>query len=249
MQKTGRMQTDPLVMKTKMYHPQKKNHTSEKTTAVFILWYVMERYLRTLHPFMPFITEKIWQDIPHEGESIMISRFPGFENDILDRIDTKAESDLNLIFAIISEIRKVRSELKINPGVRVSVNINALDNSYKDIIAENSGYIIDLARLDRLKLEEPADKKGFIKTISMGNEIYIYLVDVIDVDLEIKRINDEISKIRTEKEKSSKKISNPQFLEKAPQQIIEKEKSKLNNADTELKNLQEQLEIIRSIKA
>ncbi len=229
--------------------PSEKKSHSEKTTAVFILWYVMERYLRTLHPFMPFITEKIWQDIPHEGESIMISRFPGFENDILDRIDTKAESDLNLIFAIISEIRKVRSELKINPGVRVSVNINALDNSYKDIIAENSGYIIDLARLDRLKLEEPADKKGFIKTISMGNEIYIYLVDVIDVDLEIKRINDEISKIRTEKEKSSKKISNPQFLEKAPQQIIEKEKSKLNNADTALKNLQEQLEIIRSIKA
>lgn len=220
----------------------------DKQAALFVLWYVLERYLKILHPFMPFITEKIWQSIPHKGDSIVVSQFPELKNRILDKTNNNAESELLKIFNIISEIRKIRSELKISPASRVNVYINPADTIFERIIKDNSRYIKDLAKLQGLIIGRPADNKGFIKSLKDENEIFVYILDAIDIELEIKRINSEIRKVMQEKDKSSAKIENPQFLDKAPKDIIKKEKSKLAQALKIIQSLQEQLNLLQSIK-
>ena len=222
--------------------------TKDRQAAIFVLWYVLERYLKILHPFMPFITEKVWQSIPHDGESIIVSEFPGAKSRILDKTDINAENELSKVFNVISEIRKIRSELKINPASRVSVYINPDDALVEKILKINSSYIKDLAKLSEMIIGRPVDNKGFIKTLRDGNEIFVYILDAIDIELEIKRINNEMQKVMQEKDKSSAKIQNPQFIDKAPKDIIDKENQKYSQASKIIQSLQEQLNLLQSIK-
>jgi valyl-tRNA synthetase len=178
----------------------------------------------------------------------MISDFPDISNKNLYRVDDSAEKELEILFELIGEIRRIRSELRINPGVRVKVNIKPASNKVRSLIAKNSEYMLGLAKLENLMLEEPAEKKGFVKTVKSDSVIYINLIDAIDIDLEIRRIEDEISKEKLKKEKSDRKISNPQFIKKAPEDVINKEKMKLEEANNSIENLQEQLNLIRSLK-
>jgi valyl-tRNA synthetase len=221
---------------------------TDKETAIFVLWYILEKYLKLLHPFMPFITEKIWLNIPHVGESIMVEHFPELDDKILNKIDSSSETKINSLFSMIGEIRKLRSELKINPAQKIKVNIKPKNKEFKDLLTSNIDYIYTLAKLESLQLEEPSDKKGYIKTIKDDNELYVYLLDVIDLDLEIKRVSGDIAKTKIDIEKSSKKISNPQFIEKAPKEIIEKEAQKLDQANKALQVLNDQLKKINNIK-
>ncbi|MCL5072223.1 MAG: valine--tRNA ligase [Actinobacteria bacterium] len=225
-----------------------KNFKNDKTTALYILWYILEKYLKLLHPFMPFITEKIWQNIPHEGESIMIEKIPGSGDRVLGRIDNKSEKELLSIFEIVGEIRRLRSELKINPAVKIKAYVKAASKELSELLANNSTYIYSLAKLELLSLTEPEDRKGFVKSVKGGSEIYIYLLDAIDIELEIKRLRDEISRLKIEMEKSNKKISNPQFMEKAPKDIIGKESEKFKRSNHDLKILYDQLEKMQEIK-
>jgi len=130
----------------------------------------------------------------------------------------------------------------------VKVNIKPASNKVRSLIAKNSEYMLGLAKLENLMLEEPAEKKGFVKTVKSDSVIYINLIDAIDIDLEIRRIEDEISKEKLKKEKSDRKISNPQFIKKAPEDVINKEKMKLEEANNSIENLREQLNLIRSLK-
>jgi valyl-tRNA synthetase len=197
---------------------------------------------------MPFITEKIWLNIPHVGESIMVEHFPELDDKILNKIDSSSETKIKFLFGVIGEIRKLRSELNINPAQKIKVNIKPKNKEFKDLLTSNIDYIYALAKLESLQLEEPSDKKGYIKTIKDDNELYVYLLDVIDLDLEIKRVSGDIAKTKIDIEKSSKKISNPQFIEKAPKEIIEKEAQKLDQANKALQVLNDQLKKINNIK-
>jgi valyl-tRNA synthetase len=109
-------------------------------------------------------------------------------------------------------------------------------------------YIKDLAKLSEIIIGRPVDSKGFIKTLRDENEIFVYILDAVDIELEIKRINNEIRKVMQEKDKSSAKTENPQFLDKAPKDIIKKEKLKLDQALKIILSLQEQLHLLQSIK-
>jgi valyl-tRNA synthetase len=221
---------------------------NDKKTALYILWYILEKYLKLLHPFMPFITEKIWQNIPHEGKSIMVEKIPSSGDRMLGKIDNESEKELLSIFEIVGEIRRLRSELKINPAVKIKVYIKTASKELSELITGNLAYIYSLAKLELLNLTEPEDKKGFVKSVKGGSEIYIYLLDAIDIELEIKRLRDEISKLKIEMEKSNKKISNPQFMEKAPKDIIWKESEKFEQSSHTIRILYDQLEKMQEIK-
>ena len=221
---------------------------NDKKTALYILWYILEKYLKLLHPVMPFITEKIWQNIPHEGKSIMVEKIPGSGDRMPGKIDNESEEELLSIFEIVGEIRRLRSELKINPAVKIKVYIKTATKELSELITGNLAYIYSLAKLELLDLAEPEDKKGFVKSVKSGSEIYLYLLDAVDQELEIKRLRDEISKLKIEMEKSNKKISNPQFMEKAPKDIIDKESEKFEQASNALKILYDQLEKMQEIK-
>ncbi len=228
--------------KVRVYFAEKED---DKKAALFVLWKVLEEYLKLLHPFMPFITENIWQNIPHSGDSIMTSKYPVFDP---DSIDSKAEEDLEAVFNIISEVRKIRSELKVPPSGKVKICIDIGVGPKKEILVQNMDFIYNLAKVSQAEFGDPGGQKGYIKTSTGDIDIFIYILDVIDIDLEIGRIQDEIKKVSLEVKKRQKKISNAGFLKKAPAEVIQKEKDKLGQAGKILEVLDEQLLKIKNIK-
>ncbi len=228
--------------KVRVYHAEKEK---DKKAALFILWKVLENYLRLLHPFMPFITENIWQNIPHEGDSIMIAEYPKSDP---EAIDHEAEEELKVVFNIISEVRKIRSELKIPPSAKVRACISVGQDFQRDILAANMEYIYNLAKISQVEFKDPGDEKGYIKTSAGGIDIFIYILDAIDIGLEIERLKDEIKKVSLETGKRQKKISNPDFVKKAPADIVQKEKDKLGQAEKILEVLEGQLLKIKNIE-
>jgi len=215
-----------------------EGNDDDRRSSLFILWYVLEKYLKLLHPFMPFITEAIWQNIPHKGESIMTESFPEFDP---DRVDKDAEDKVGIVFDVISEIRKIRSELKISPADRVKVNLEASETKSKGILEKNKEYIYSLGKVSSIEFKDCTGQKGYIKTTIRNINIFIYILDVVDIKLEINRIKNQMAKTNTVIEKSKKKISNPAFNNKAPAEIIQKEKDRLDQAEKILKVLNDQL--------
>ena len=230
------------VAKVDLYNanvPREKKHTTR-----YVLWYILERYLKLLHPFMPFITEEIWQNLPHEGESIMVSGFPSLEKTAPDKTDLRAEEEITRISNIISEIRKIRSEHSINPASKIDVFINPSLNDTAGLILQNAVYIISLAKIKELKTGVPPDTGAYVKSLKDDCEIYVNILDAIDIVQESKRINDEIAKNQAEISKVSAKLENPQFIHKAPVEIIEKEKNKLKQAIKAIAVLKQQQNLI-----
>ena len=216
----------------------------DKKNAIFMLWYVLENYLKALHPFMPFITERIWQSIPHEGESIVIADFPELCSCLIDH---EAEDKIKIISGVISEIRKIRSELKINPAKSILVSLKTDDDSKKELLVDNIRYICSLAKVSGVEFKDCNQEKGYIKTTTENVDIFIYILDVVDVELEVKRLKDRIKKVELDAEKSRKKISNIDFINKAPAGIVKKEKDKLKELEKILVVLSEQLARIENI--
>lgn len=215
----------------------------KKESALFILWYVLEKYLRILHPFMPFVTEKIWKNIPHSGESLVIKDYPGFRP---EKISLKAEGRIKILFKVISEIRKVRSELKINPAKKLKINLKAGDSN-KELLESNKEYICALAKASEVEFKDCSGERGYIKTAADNIDIFIYVLDAVDIELEVKRVKDQVRKVEAEEQKSQKKLLNTDFIKKAPAEIVAKEKSKLKEADKMLAVLKEQLKRIKNI--
>jgi valyl-tRNA synthetase len=222
--------------KPRLYSPADE---SDRKTCQYVLWHVLEKYLRLLHPFMPHLTEMIWQNLPHKGESIMISSFPVPSE---DGTDHKAEKTIRPVFDIISEIRKVRSELKINPGEKVEVRLNTERDGLRRAVEENLRFIYQLAGVEKIGFASAEHEKGYIKTAAGGFDIYIYILEAVDIDLEIQRINDEIKKNCLIMEKSKKKLENPGFMENAPSEVIDKEKNKLKQSQEIAETLTGQLD-------
>jgi valyl-tRNA synthetase len=193
---------------------------------------------------MPFITEEIWQNLPHEGESIMVSGFPSLEKASPDKTDLRAEEEITRISNIISEIRKIRSEHSINPASKIDVFINPSLKDTAGLIRQNADYIVSLAKIKELKTGVPPDTCAYVKSLKDDCEIYINILDAIDVVQESKRINDEIVKNQAEISKISAKLENPQFIQKAPLQIIEKEKNKLKQAKKAIAVLKQQQNLV-----
>jgi valyl-tRNA synthetase len=221
--------------------------SNEKDRGVcqFVLWFVLEKYLKTMHPFMPHITERIWQAIPHQGESIMIGKYPQPDKAFTSK---ETENAISPVFDIISEVRKIRSELKINPGSKVNICLDIREDDISKTVSASTKYICSLARVDKIKFGDAGDGKGYIKTTTGSTDIYIYILDAVDIDIEIKRISDEMAKIDAGMAGSKKKLENPQFIKKAPQEIITKEKDKLMQAVQVNTVLAEQLEKMKNIK-
>ena len=219
----------------------------DKKTAAIVLHFVLENYLRILHPMMPFLTEAVWQSIPHEGESIMIMDFPKPQKKFLSKQES---SDINILFGAVSEIRKIRSEHKVNPASRVKIYFLSKnkDKEEEKILSDNEEYIKLLCRSDEIRYFLPPKTDNCIKTAIKDIDIYIDLAASINVDLEIKRIKEEIKKISIELEKSKAKIQNPQFILKAPKEIIEKEKNKAADFMNAIASLEKEMDTVIKIK-
>ncbi len=227
-----------------------KENVKPRQTAQYVLGYVLERTLRLLHPFMPFITEEIWQHIPHEGKSIMVSQWPAEDKTITALIDEASESSMTTIMETIKTIRALRLEVNAAPSKKSEVVLNFTDESLRQVFADNEGYLTVLASAEPVThMAAGAEKpENAMAGVVNGVEIFLPLKDLIDVEKETARLNGEMAKLEKEISRLDKKLSNQGFLAKAPADVVAGEKEKLAGYQEKMDAVKARLEDLAAIK-
>ncbi len=188
------------------------------------LLYLLEHILRLLHPFMPFVTEELWQNIPHEGKSIMISPYPYY----LETDDT-AEKEMGIIKEAITAVRSIRGELNISPSAELEIQVRPFDRETYRTLKDNELYIRKLARAGDIKIDMDIKKsRGSAIAVKEHLEVYIPLAGLIDVDSEIRRLRKDLKKVEENISVLDRKLINEDFIQKAPPEVVEKEKKRYN---------------------
>ncbi len=193
-----------------------------KTTAQYVLQTVLEAGMRLLHPFMPFLTEEIWQIIKSQGDTVMLEAYPTCDENI---VNVEVENSFGYIQEIISSLRNIRAEAGISPAKFAKVVIKTNDENELETIKANYIFITKLCNLEEISygkdMEKPA-QSGF--RVAKNSEIYMILTGLLDVEAEIKKLEAQAEKIGKELEKINGKLSNEKFTSKAPEHILERDR-------------------------
>ncbi|WP_047981696.1 valine--tRNA ligase [Ornithinibacillus contaminans] len=195
-----------------------------KKTTRSVLAYVLDQTMRLLHPYMPFITEEIWQKLPHQGESITVAAWPSVRTDFHDE---QAAEEMKRLVSIIKAVRNIRAEVDTPMSKQVSLLIQASDETIAKELEANRGYIERFCNPSELVIATnlTAPEKAMTAVVT-GAEIFLPLEGLIDFDKEIARLEKELDKWTNEVERVEKKLSNQGFIAKAPEAVVEEEKSK-----------------------
>ncbi len=193
----------------------------ERTRRVLV--YVLEKALRLLHPYMPFVTEAIWQQLPHEGESIMLARWPE-----PGPRDEAAEEGFTRIRDVVRAIRNVRAEYNVEPGKRIPAIIAAGERV--PLVESTRDVLVHLARLDpdSLTIAEQVDAPELAATVVEGGiTVHLPLAGMVDLEAERRRLEKELANVRQQIARSEALLANPNFVEKAPEHVVNREREKL----------------------
>ncbi|TYP57669.1 valine--tRNA ligase [Thermosediminibacter litoriperuensis] len=210
-----------------------------------VLYTVLERVLRLLHPLMPFVTEEIWQHLPHEGRSIMVSAWPEF------RPEWKFEDagDMEILMDAVRGIRNIRAEMNVPPAKKARAVVRAGDSGTLKLLRQNIDIIHTLARVsetDFISEEDPAPGKA-MSCVIRGAEIFIPMEGLVDLDAEIARLQKEKASLEKEISTVRKKLTNHGFLSKAPREVVEKERQKERDYIEMLKRVEERLKALTEL--
>ncbi|MGL6115364.1 valine--tRNA ligase [Cetobacterium sp. SF1] len=207
--------------KVRLYNTEESGAISKKT-AQYVLWTILESGLRLLHPFMPFITEEIWQSIKVSGDTIMLAQYPTADENL---INDETEKSFEYIQGLISSLRNIKAERGISPAKEVKVVIRTKNPMELKTLEDNYIFITKLAKIEELQygesLEAP-EQSGF--RVNGESEVYMILTGLLDAEAEIKKIQEQLVKVEKELEKVNRKLSDEKFLSKAPDHILDREK-------------------------
>lgn len=214
----------------------------ERLQAQRNLVYVLDVALRLLHPAMPFVTEAIWEYMPHaeSGEALMVTTWP--EPETLEAwIDDTSERAMQLTVDAVSVVRSTRARYGLSPKEPLTVVVNAAESEIEPL-NDQAGLISSLANLSSFTVQQGAAKpEGGIGQVIGSSELYIALAGLVDFDAERARLEKEAASIQKDVEKLAKKLSNPGFLSKAAPEIVEKDRSKHDDLVQKLELVQAQL--------
>lgn len=222
--------------KARLYN---KEDARARATAQHVLWYVLEGTLRLLHPFMPFISEAIWQHLPHEGASLVIADWPAPPAGLLDE---KAEAEMGILMDTIKAIRNMRAEVNAPPGKKSEVTV-MVAAEWQATFRENQAYLQTLAAAEPITLAPltAAKPENAMAAVVNGVEVYLPLKGLIDVAKETARLTKEADGLAKELERVAAKLANENFVGKAPAEVIEKERAKEREYGDKLAAIRERL--------
>ena len=213
--------------------------------AQSVMQTVLSGVLKLLHPFVPFITEEIWQRMPHTEGSIMIAQFPQGTDFIYDEESIK---EMDLIKEVITGVRNIRGEMNIPPKKDVKIIIDVKRKKEKEIFKNNLSYITNLAKVESVELVSDMEKPDSSATYVFSDiQVHVLLKGLINYDDERKRIYKGIKKIEKEMEMSKKKLANSDFLNQAPSHIVENVKEKVQHMSMKLEKLYQNLTILKGL--
>ncbi|CAM6010330.1 unnamed protein product [Sphagnum balticum] len=230
--------------KTRLYN--KEDSTSLAQTQA-VLVYVFDAVLRLLHPLMPFVTEKLWQGIPHEGPALIVSTWPqsGLSK---DSTSIRHFEDLQ---ALIRSIRNARAEYSVEPAKRISAIIVA-NPTFQSVIDEEKAVLVALSRLDpdnlRILSSSPGNAMQSVHlVVADGLEAYLPLTDMVDIGKEVERLNKQASKLQLDLDSSMKRLSSTKFVEKAPAAVVQGVRDQAKEAEDKLQIVKNRLSLLESM--
>jgi valyl-tRNA synthetase len=222
-----------------------EHQEADKAVPQTVLLHVLETSLRLLHPFMPFVTEAIWQALPEgtkEGQTLMMAPWPEPDTALLDE---EAEEQMALMMGLIRGIRNRRAEYNVTPGQRIPAIVAAGDAA--DLLDNQREVFCNLAKLDpqRLTIERTLEPPEQAATIVVGDVIcYLPLAEILDLKEERKRLSKELKELEGRIAHSEELLAGP-FAEKAPEHIVQRERDKLADMQTERSQLKDRLEALK----
>ena len=231
------------IAKPRLYN---KEAAAERATAQHVLATVLVSAMKLLHPYMPFITEEIYQCLPHEAESIMISKWPVADESL---VDPEAERGMNAIMDSIKAIRNMRAEVNANPGKKIPA-IMLVSEDLREVVAHNDSYIKLLGGIDNLELrplngEKPENAMAAVVT---GIEVYLPLAGLIDVEKETQRLSKELAAMEKDLQRAGGKLNNAGFLAKAPEDVIAKERAKYEELNGKIEAVKKRMAYLAELK-
>ena len=231
------------IAKPRLYN---KEAAAERATAQHVLATVLVSAMKLLHPYMPFITEEIYQCLPHEAESIMISKWPVADESL---VDPDAERGMNAIMDSIKAIRNMRAEVNANPGKKIPA-IMLVSEDLREVVAHNDSYIKLLGGIDNLELrplngEKPENAMAAVVT---GIEVYLPLAGLIDVEKETQRLSKELAAMEKDLQRAGSKLNNAGFLAKAPEDVIAKERAKYEELSGKIEAVKKRMAYLAELK-
>jgi valyl-tRNA synthetase len=185
---------------------------------------VLQTSLKLLHPFMPFLTEEIWQTLVADGSSIMVSEFPAPDE---TASDPEAEREMALIMEVITRIRNIRGEMNIAPSLKLKATLAVPAYDLQKVLEKGRVYITNLANLESLTVTgETTEPKGAATAVAGPVQVYVFLAGVIDIAAEESRLRKELARVGKDLAFVSGKLTNPEFLAKAAETVVRKEQEK-----------------------
>ncbi len=227
------------IVKTRLY--DKENPT--RKTAQYVLNRVLGDALKLLHPFMPFITEKIYKELYNNDESIMIAEYPEHNEKLNFK---KQEEQIEQIKELITGIRNVRTKMNVHPSKKSKL-IFIAKPEYKEVIKESEGFIKKLGFGEEIEIKEEKTNipQNAVNVVTADLEVFIPFEDLVDIEEEKQRLEKEKEKILAEKEKTDKMLGNPGFLAKAPASKVEEEKEKLAKFNEMLESIENRIKSLQ----
>ncbi|MEG0781796.1 valine--tRNA ligase [Carnobacterium sp.] len=200
-----------------------ENEAAKQTTRS-ILAYVLDQTLRLLHPIMPFVTEKIWESVPHEGESLVIAEYPVVHPELNDEAAAKG---MDVLMELIRSVRTIRSEVNTPLSKKIELLIKTNDASIETFLKENETYIERFCNPENLVISSQVEApESAMSAVITGAEIYLPLAGLINIDEEIIRLEKEMAKWESEVKRVQGKLSNERFVSSAPEAVVQVEREK-----------------------
>ncbi len=206
-----------------------------------VLVYVLSNTLKLLHPFMPFITEEIWQSLPHSGDSIMVSAWPTY-NEALDF--TKEEEDFEKVMDAIKAIRNRRSEMNVPPSRKAKV---CIATAQQDVFKAGTSFFVRLASASEVEIADNFDLQGAVRVVTDVANIFIPMNELVDVSAELARLEKDLKKALDDKTFFEKKLNNPGFVAKAPAAVLEEQKEKLKKVEDKIALINQSIEELKNM--
>ncbi|MCB0208079.1 MAG: valine--tRNA ligase [Anaerolineae bacterium] len=218
-----------------------------QATARRVLVHVLDRTLRMLHPFIPFVTEAAWQHLPHDGDALIVADWPA---ESPAAINEEAEANMAILIDVIRAIRNIRSEYDVEPGKKITALIAA--GEHYAMLEKHIEIVTSLARLDEktLTLQTAFSKKPdqtVGQVISGGIEIYLPLAGMIDVEAERERVKKDLTFLEKGIASSRGKLNNKGFVDKAPADVVERERERLADLELQLAKVEQRLKELEAM--
>ena len=228
------------LIKQRLYYT---DDPTAKHTAQAVSSEILEGTMRMLHPIMPFITEEIWQRLPHEGDSIMVAHWPEPQ---VTETDAKTEESMQTIMDVIDGIRSVRGEMNVPPSSEVEIRIQAPNPETAELLTEHlEEYLPAFGRFSQISIAEHQEKPDAAAVAVINDTvIYIPLAGIIDIEKEKDRLQKRLAKVVKELTGTQKTLDNPKFVDRAPEAVVEQKRTRLAVLESEQEKLVANLEML-----